>query len=107
MVKPLDVSTFPEFVRNHPIAVVDFGADWCQPCQMLKPVVAELASLYDGKAAVAAVNVDQNHELAQQFQIAGVPTVIFFKNGERVADIVGVNDQAVYQSTLDSLLMTG
>lgn len=69
--------------------LVDFWATWCGPCRMLAPVIAELAEEYDGTIKVGKVNVDEEPELARQFGIVSIPTVIVFRGGEAAAQKVG------------------
>ncbi|PKO14690.1 MAG: thioredoxin [Chloroflexi bacterium HGW-Chloroflexi-10] len=69
--------------------IVEFGAEWCQPCKRLEPELEKLATLWDGKVVLAHVNVDQDPDLAMQYQVMGVPTVILVKNGEVVERFSG------------------
>lgn len=68
---------------------VDFWAEWCGPCKMVAPVVAELAEDYAGRLKVGKVNVDEQQQLAVQFQVSAIPTMIIFKDGQAVDSIVG------------------
>lgn len=69
--------------------LVDFWATWCGPCQMMGPVVAEIAEEKDGTLKVGKVNVDEQEDLAQQFNVMSIPTFILFKGGKAVAQVVG------------------
>ena len=69
--------------------LVDFWASWCGPCQMLAPVIAEIAEEYAGKVKVGKVNVDEQPNLANRYGIASIPTVMLFKNGEVVNNSLG------------------
>lgn len=69
--------------------LVDFWASWCGPCQMLSPVIAEIAEEYAGKVKVGKVNVDEQPNLANRYGIASIPTVMLFKNGEVVNTSLG------------------
>lgn len=69
--------------------LVDFWASWCGPCQMLAPVIAEIAEEYAGKVKVGKVNVDEQPNLANRYGIASIPTVMLFKNGEAVSTSLG------------------
>ena len=73
------------------VVLADFYADWCGPCKMLEPVVAELAAETD--ATVAKIDVDANQQLAQQYGVQGVPTLVLFADGEPVERMVGVQDK--------------
>jgi len=77
-----------ETVGGYDVVLVDFYADWCGPCKMLEPIVKELAAETD--VAVAKVDVDRNQQLAGQYQVQGVPTMMFFAGGDPVERIVGV-----------------
>ncbi|OEF96250.1 thioredoxin [Desulfuribacillus alkaliarsenatis] len=79
---------------NSGVSIVDFYADWCGPCKMLTPVLEELATDLAGKAKVVKVNVDQNQELAAEFKIQGVPTIVIMKDGEVVERAVGFQPKA-------------
>jgi thioredoxin 1 len=84
--------------------LVDFWAPWCGPCKMIGPVVEELAGDYDGKVKVGKVNVDDNHQLAAQFGIRGIPTVMLFKGGQMVESFVGLQQKEDLASALDKHL---
>ena len=85
------VANFEEEVLNSPLPVlVDFYADWCNPCKMMAPTVAKLAEAYEGKVKVGKINVDENRELAKQYRILSIPTVVLFENGEALKRHSGV-----------------
>ena len=86
----LTKDNFEAEVLNSDIPVlVDFWATWCGPCMMLSPVIAELAEELDGKVKVGKVNVDEQNELAMQYRVASIPTLLLFKNGELAKTSVG------------------
>jgi len=96
---------FEEEVINSKIPVlVDFTATWCGPCQKLAPVLEELATEYEGKAKVGKLDIDQNREIAGQFGIMSVPTVVAFLKGEAKETLVGLNSKSVYKAKLDELV---
>ena len=86
------------------LLVVDFWADWCGPCKMLGPVIEKLAELYDGKAVVGKVNVDDEPELAQRFGVMSIPTVVFLKSGAEFDRKVGVMPADAFAAVLDANL---
>lgn len=93
-----------EVLDSKKVALVDFWAEWCGPCRMIGPVVEELAQEYADKALVAKCNVDDDGEVANQFGIRSIPTILFFKNGELVDRVVGAVPKAALKQKLDNLL---
>jgi len=89
--KPVEVTdaTFKEIVHEHPLVVVDCWASWCGPCHMVAPVVEEMARDYAGKILFGKLNVDENPEVAMEYQVMSIPTLLVFKNGQLVDRIVG------------------
>jgi len=84
--------------------VVDFWATWCGPCRMLAPVIEELAKEYEGKIVVGKCDVEENEDLAAEFGIRNIPTVLFFKNGDVVDKLIGAQPKAKLVEKFDSLL---
>jgi thioredoxin 1 len=82
---------------NSQPVMVDFWAEWCRPCHMLAPTVAEIANDYAGKLKVMKLNVDEAMNSASRYNVRGIPTLIVFKNGQKVEEIVGAvpKDQIV------------
>ena len=91
-------------LANKEPAVVDFWATWCGPCKMLAPTIEELASELEGKIAVGKVDVDENRELAVKYGVMSIPTVIYFKNGEDVTRLIGVQSREKLLETANKLL---
>jgi thioredoxin 1 len=89
--KPIEVTdkTFDETIRNNQLVVVDCWAPWCSPCRMVAPIIEELARQYAGKVLFGKLNVDENSLVAMRYEIMGIPTLLFFKNGELIDRIVG------------------
>ncbi len=83
--------------------LVDFWAEWCGPCRTLAPVLDEVATELGEKAAVLKVNVDENGELAQQYGIRGIPTMIFFKDGQASKTLVGIQPKEEIVKSLEDL----
>ncbi len=86
------------------VSLVDFWAPWCGPCRMIAPVIEELAEDFSGKAQVCKVNTDEEQEIAVKFGIRSIPTVMFFKNGELVDQMVGAASKQAFADKLDALL---
>lgn len=82
-----------EVLKSDLPVLVDFWAVWCGPCQMLAPVLEEVATEYDGKVKVAKINVDEEPELAISYGVEAIPTLLFFKNGQIVNKSVGYLDK--------------
>ncbi len=80
--------------------LVDFWAPWCNPCRMLGPVIDEIADEVDGKALVCKVNIDEEQNLAQEYRVMSIPTLLFFKDGKVVNQLVGVRPK---EEILDAL----
>tara|TARA_B110000438_G_C15731200_1_gene614287 strand:+ start:837 stop:1154 length:318 start_codon:yes stop_codon:yes gene_type:complete len=84
--------------------LIDFWAEWCGPCRMVGPIVDELHTDYDGKAVIGKVNVDDQQEIAAQYGIRNIPTILFFKGGEIVDKNVGVAPKGDLAKKIDALL---
>ena len=93
-----------EATTSEGVALVDFWAPWCGPCRMIAPVIEELADEYEGKAKICKVNTDEEQEIAVNFGIRSIPTLIFLKDGQVVDQIVGAQSKAVLAEKLDALL---
>ena len=90
MEKVITSTNFQEFLETPGLIVIDFWAVWCGPCRMLSPIVDELAQEYEGKAIIAKCNVDDCEDIAAQFGVRNIPTLVFVKNGAIVDRTVGV-----------------
>jgi thioredoxin 1 len=84
--------------------MVDFWAEWCQPCKMLAPTIEEIAGEYDDQVVVGKLNVDDNPNTAANYGIRGIPTLLFFKEGKVVQQLVGVKTKADIKKIIDGLL---
>ncbi|WP_020677224.1 thioredoxin [Geopsychrobacter electrodiphilus] len=89
-----------EVLKSSQPVLVDFWATWCAPCKAIAPVVDELAGVYDGRVKIGKVNVDENQATPGQYGVRGIPTLILFKDGQVVDQLVG----AVPRSQLEALL---
>ncbi|MCA9478415.1 MAG: thioredoxin [Simkania sp.] len=98
---------FDEVVKQADTPViVDFWAPWCGPCQMMGPVFEELSNEYEGKLSFAKLNTEDHPELASQFGIQGIPTLIFVKGGSEAGRIVGFAPKDVLKAKIDEVLKT-
>jgi len=102
-IKELDSSSFKEFIRSNKLAVIDFWAEWCAPCFILSPVLEELAEEYK-EIAFGKLNVDENKDIASEYGIMSLPTVLFFKDGEVVDEVVGAVPRPIVEVRLKALL---
>jgi thioredoxin 1 len=98
----LTAANFDESIKEG-IALVDFWAPWCGPCRMLAPVIEELAEDFDGKAKICKVNTDEEQDLAVKYGIRSIPTILFFKDGELVDQMVGASSKQVLADKINSL----
>ena len=98
-------SEFKQDVLDSKIPVlVDFWAEWCGPCKMVAPVLDELAKEFEGKIKIAKVDVDQNQQVAGSFNIRSIPTMLFFKNGQVVKQLVGAHPKAKLVSEIQEVI---
>ncbi len=103
-VNKTDVNSFEtDVLKSSKPVLVDFWAEWCGPCRTLGPILDEVATEVGEKAQVLKVNVDDNPELAQRYGIRGIPTMIFFKNGQAAKTLVGVQAKDEIKRTLEEL----
>ena len=82
-----------EVLKSEKPVLVDFYADWCGPCNAMAPVIEELATEVDGKAKVGKINVDENPDIAIEYNVMSIPTLIIFKNGKEEKRLVGLRDK--------------
>ncbi len=82
-----------EVLKSEKPVLVDFYADWCGPCQMMGPIIEELATELEGKAKVGKINVDENPDIAVEYNVMSIPTLIIFKKGKEEKRLVGIRDK--------------
>lgn len=96
----LDDSDFADTINKIPLILVDFWAPWCGPCRMMSPIIDQVGKEYQGNLVVGKVNVDENPNISRQFGISSIPTLILFKRGQAVNNIIG----SVSKSKIDELV---
>ena len=100
----LNDSSFSESVENDTTPIlVDFWAEWCMPCRALSPVIEELSKEFDGKVRFAKVNVDECKDIPSKFGIRGIPTLLLFKDGKKVNELVGNQPKDKIKTMLDGV----
>ncbi|BCU69243.1 thioredoxin [Stygiolobus caldivivus] len=103
VVAHLDSNNFDSFIASHKIAVVDFWAEWCAPCLILAPIIEELAHDYP-QVGFGKVNSDENPDISSRYGVMSLPTVIFFKNGEPVDEVLGAVPREEIETRIKALL---
>lgn len=94
---------FEEFIKSG-IAFIDFFAEWCMPCVMMSPIIDELNEKFRGKVKFGKVNVDDNREIAQKFNIMSIPNMIIFKDGKKIEQIIGAISQDELEMKLSKFM---
>ncbi|MCS6978508.1 MAG: thioredoxin [Flavobacteriales bacterium] len=98
-------SNFASIVnQNEKPVMIDFWAEWCGPCKAIAPAVDQLAAEFEGRAIIGKLNVDENSQIPVQFGIRGIPTLLFFKNGQVADKQVGLVSKDVLKAKLEALL---
>ena len=100
----LTKSNFKDMVTNNKVVVVDFWAAWCGPCRMLGPIIDELEKDYVDKAIVAKIDTVEEGDLAAQFGIRSIPTILIFKDGVKVEQVMGVRPKSFYSDKIEYYL---
>ena len=99
-----DASFQDDVIGSDKPVLVDFWAEWCSPCRMIAPALEEISDELSEKVTVAKLNIDDNPEAPARYGVRGIPTMILFKGGEKVADIVGARPKSQIQSWLEGVL---
>lgn len=92
-----------EVLKSNIPVMVDFWAEWCGPCQMVIPIIDELANEFVGKVKIAKLNVDENRSISMKYRVMSIPTILFFNNGEEIKREVGAKSKEDYVSMLNNL----
>jgi thioredoxin 1 len=92
-VKTFTDTNFEQETKNG-VVLVDFWAEWCGPCRMVSPILEEIAAKHEGKVTVAKLDIDANPEIAQQYQILSIPTMLVFQGGKPIKQVVGAKPKA-------------
>ncbi len=101
----LDSGNFQEEVLDTKVPVlVDFWASWCGPCKMIAPIIDQLADEFAGKAKIAKVNVDDNRDLASQYKVMSIPTMLIFKDGQVVNQAIGARPKGELEKMINGAL---
>ena len=95
-----------EVLKSAQPVLVDFFAEWCGPCKMQAPIIEELEKDYAGKAKVLSLDVDQSQQTASAYQVMSIPTLIYFKGGQEVDRVMGLQQKRVLEQKLNNLLAT-
>lgn len=103
--KVLDVSKteFNDYIKDN-LVLIDFTADWCMPCLIMAPVIDELSEKFKGKIKFGKVNIEDNQELAQKFDIVSLPNFVLFKDGKQIEQFIGAMPSEDFEKKLDNFL---
>ena len=93
-----------QVLENTQPVIVDFWAPWCGPCKAISPIISELAQEFEGKVKVGKINVDENSQVAGQYSVMSIPSVVFFKNGQPIRTMVGAQSKENYKQEIESIL---
>jgi len=100
----LKSKNFNEFIQKYPLSIVDFWAPWCTPCKEMAPRLRRLSKIYRGKIAFGKINTQENQDIAKQYEIMGIPHLVFFKSGKKITEITGVKSVGYIKQIIEDLL---
>lgn len=101
-----DQNFLQEVIKSNVPVLVDFWAEWCIPCQMVAPIIAEIADIFNGKIKIGKLNVDHNPSVSAAFEIEAIPTIILFHNQKIIKKFVGVSAKSVIVDSINSVLVS-
>ena len=105
MVQKVDISNFDvEVKKSNKVTIVDFFADWCGPCRKLSPIIEEIEQELTERVKFTKINTDENIDIAREYQISGIPTLLVFKNGELVERMVGLMPKSTIITNIEKHL---
>ena len=99
-----DASFDTDVLKSDKPVLVDYWAEWCGPCRMIAPILDEVSKAYDGRLQIAKMNVDDNREVPGKFGIRGIPTLMLFKGGQKVAELTGARPKRELTAFVDGHL---
>ncbi|MBI5166578.1 MAG: thioredoxin [candidate division NC10 bacterium] len=103
-IKLTDANFEEEVKKSSGLFIVDFWAEWCGPCKVIAPILEDLAKEYDAKAKIGKLNVDENREMASNYGIHSIPTLLFFKDGKKVEEVIGALTRAALKAKIERWL---
>lgn len=101
----MDMEQFQARLKGKTV-MVDFGAAWCGPCRAMEPIIKEITPKYEGKAQIIEINIDDQKQLATEFMVQSIPTLILFKDGREVKRLVGLQSRSSIEKHLNKILTT-
>jgi thioredoxin 1 len=93
-----------EVIKASGVVMIDFWAAWCGPCRIISPTIEELSKEYSGRIKVLKLNTDENSDIASRYQVMGIPTIMFFKDGTKLDQIVGVVPKQFLKAKIEAFL---